>query len=157
VQLKWNEHFAQRTKEVVMVQSGRILLVDDDEQITALLPEFLELDGHNVTASTRGVTALDIFQRGPYDFDLVITDYVMPEMTGDVLIRALWQVRPDIPVIFCSGSSQLVDELQRQGLHPHAVLAKPVTQEELCQTVQDVLNQYARPDTPSVLVDKRAL
>ena len=108
--------------------AGRILFVDDDEVIVALLPALLELEGYEVTVSTSSIAALDIFRRDPQHFDLVITDYVMPEMAGDVLIGHFRRLRPDIPIILCSGFYRELDDERIQALGADVFLPKPVKQ-----------------------------
>ena len=127
--------------------TGSVLFVDDDEVIAALLPALLELEGYEVTVSTSSINALGTFRRDPQHFDLVITDYVMPEMTGDVLIGHLRRLRPDIPIILCSGFYKDLDMGHIQVLEVDAFLPKPVTFEDLSQAIQDALHQRAEQDT----------
>ena len=107
---------------------GRILCVDDDAQITALLTAMLELAGYEVTVDTSSVAALDIFRRDPQRFDLVITDYAMPEMAGDVLIGHLRRLRPDIPIILCSGFYRGLDEERMQSIGADAFFTEALDQ-----------------------------
>ncbi len=128
----------------------RILCVDDDEAIVTMLLDMLELDGYDVVACTSSVTALDTFQHAPHAFDLVITDYTMPEMSGEVLIRALRGVRPDIPIILCSGSFQDMPAWHAQALGINAFLRKPVTTAEVHCVVQHVFQQCLEHQPPVI-------
>ncbi len=128
----------------------RILCVDDDEAIVTMLPAMLEPDGYDVVTCTSSVTALDTFQRAPHAFDLVITDYKMPKMSGEDLIRALRRVRPDIPIILCSGFFQEVPARHAQTLGINAFLRKPVTKDEVSRVVQHVFQQCLEHQPPVI-------
>ncbi len=127
----------------------RILCVDDDEAIVTMLHDMLE-DSYDVVECTSSVTALDTFQHAPHAFDLVITDYTMPEMSGDVLIRALRRVRPDIPIILCSGSFQDMPAWHAQAPGINAFLRKPVTKDEVSRVVQHVFQQCLEHQPPVI-------
>ena len=128
----------------------RILCVDDDEAIVTLLHDILERNGYEVDPFTSSVKALETFQHAPHTFDLVITDYAMPEMSGDVLIRALRRVRPDIPIILCSGFFQEVPARHAQTLGINAFLRKPVTPAEVHRMVQHVFQQCLEHQPPVI-------
>ena len=97
--------------------------------------------GYDVTAYTSSVEALAAFQAAPHHFDLVITDYTMPQMTGDALSRALRRLRPDIPIILETGFSHTIDAEQAAALGIDAFLLKPWTVRELARTIAQVLAQ----------------
>ena len=98
----------------------RILFVDDEEALSILARETLVRLGYDVTVSTSSLDALAAFRATPLRFDLVITDQTMPAMTGETLVRELRRIRPDIPVILCTGYSPLIAPSARQswGLMP---------------------------------------
>ncbi len=128
----------------------RILCVDADAAIVTMLHDMLE-DGYDVVECTSSVTALDTFQHAPHAFDLVITDYTMPEMSGEVLIRALRRVRPDIPIILCSGSFQDMPAWHAQTPGINAFLRKPVvTPAEVHRVVQHVFQQCLEHQPPVI-------
>jgi len=95
-----------------------ILLVDDEEMMVDVTRQILERLGFDVIAKTSSIDALEAFQEEPDEFDLVITDQVMPNMTGTQLARSLISIRPDIPVILCSGFPEDVstEELKSIGI-----------------------------------------
>ncbi|PON11133.1 hybrid sensor histidine kinase/response regulator, partial [Candidatus Entotheonella serta] len=88
---------------------ARILFVDDEPTITQASYTLLQRLGYDVTGSTRSREALARFASAPEDFDLVITDQTMPEMTGEELVSALRHIRPEIPIILCTGFSHVIN------------------------------------------------
>ncbi|MDA8141904.1 MAG: PAS domain S-box protein, partial [Desulfobacteraceae bacterium] len=93
-----------------------ILVVDDEKPIIDLQVRMLEALGYQVTALTSGADALQLFARRPEDFDIVITDMTMPNMSGAVLSRNLMQIRKDIPIILCTGFSDLINEEKARAM-----------------------------------------
>ncbi len=127
-----------RIVELLSAGKERILFVDDEEALTNLAREMLGRLGYDVTVYTSGLDALAAFRAAPQDFDLVITDQTMPTMRGETLVRALRRIRPDIPVILCTGYSGLIDAGQAAALGIDALLMKPVETETFTHTVQQV-------------------
>jgi CheY-like chemotaxis protein len=99
--------------------------------------------GYRVTAYTDSQEALDWFQTDPHAVDLVITDQTMPELSGEALARELHRLRPQLPIILCTGFSHTMTEEHRQGIGIRAVLLKPVARRHLCMTVQSLLAETA--------------
>jgi len=127
-----------RMVELLSAGKERILFVDDEEALTNLAREMLGRLGYDVTVYTSGLDALAAFRAAPQDFDLVITDQTMPTMRGETLVRALLRIRPDIPVILCTGYSRLIDAEQAAALGIDALLMKPVETETFTHTVQQL-------------------
>jgi len=119
----------------------RILLVDDELPITESMQSMLEFHGYRVTAKTNSVEALDAFRLAPQDFDLVITDQTMPHLTGDQLVLEMKKIRPDIPIILCTGFSNTIDETKARALGIDAFLMKPVLRKEMSETIRSVLDK----------------
>jgi PAS domain S-box-containing protein len=119
----------------------RILLVDDELPIVDSLRKMLEFHGYHVTTKTSSVEALEIFRLAPRDFDLVITDQTMPYLTGDQLALGMKKIRPEIPVILCTGFSAMIDDIQARALGIDAFLMKPVLRKELVETIRKVLDK----------------
>ena len=88
----------------------RILFVDDEEAVIAFGKRMMELLGYTVTATTSSTDALELFRQNPSGFDLVITDQTMPKITGSELATNFLEIRPDIPIILCTGYSSIIDE-----------------------------------------------
>jgi len=119
----------------------RILLVDDEEKIVELGKRMLEHLHYRVTAKTDGPEALEAFRLAPEDFDLVITDMTMPNLTGDELSREVLRIRPDMPILLCTGYSERITEEEASTIGIRAFVLKPLALRELAETVRRVLDR----------------
>jgi CheY-like chemotaxis protein len=117
-----------------------ILFVDDELPIAKMGGQILERLGYRVTVRTSSVEALELFRSKPNDFYLVLTDMTMPKMTGDVLASELMAIRPDIPVILCTGYSKKISEETASEIGIKAVAYKPIVKADLAKTVRKVLD-----------------
>ncbi len=120
--------------------SEHILFLDDELPLVKLIKMMLEKLGYTVTTGTSSHQALESFRAAPGRFDLVITDMTMPEMTGDRLAVELIKIRPDIPVIICSGYRKDISEEQAGQIGIKAYVGKPVDKVELAETIREVLD-----------------
>ena len=118
----------------------RILFVEDEESIAHLGKEILKQLGYSVTIETHSIEALKTFSRAPHQFDLVITDQTMPNMTGEVLSKELLRIRPNIPIILCTGYSPRMTPERAQELGIRAFLWKPLLLHDLSHTIHQVLS-----------------
>ncbi len=118
----------------------RILLVDDDEQIIRIMRQILESLGYHVTARTSSLEALALFQNKSEEIDLVITDMTMPNMRGDQLARRLLAIRPDLPVIICTGFSEQINEQKAKAMGIGGFVMKPVVKSEIAMAIRKVLD-----------------
>jgi two-component system, cell cycle sensor histidine kinase and response regulator CckA len=127
----------------VSLSSGqeRILFIDDEPALVSLGQECLESLGYEVVTETSSRAAFALFVRQPDRFDLVITDMTMPGMTGKELAHALRRLRPDIPLILCTGFSHHLNEEQTQAIGRCALLRKPFVLQELAETVRVLLQK----------------
>jgi CheY-like chemotaxis protein/anti-sigma regulatory factor (Ser/Thr protein kinase) len=123
---------------------ARILLVDDEAMLARVTESMLMRLGYEVEAVLSPSAAIIAFQATPDRFDLIITDQTMPQMTGVQLTAALRQLRPDIPVILCTGFSQTMDAEQAHALGINAFLMKPLSLRELGAAAHDVLAQQTK-------------
>jgi PAS domain S-box-containing protein len=126
---------------------GRILFVDDEEMLARLGQGLLAHLGYDVVACTSSVDALATFRASPQCFDAVITDQTMPVMTGATLVEELRHIRPDIPIILCTGFSHLINAEKAQALGVDAFVMKPGVTQELVVTLQRVLAKRAAQQT----------
>ncbi len=118
-----------------------ILFVDDDEQIVNVVQQILERLGYHVAARTSSVEALEAFQAQPEKFDLVITDMTMPNMIGTELAKRLIDIRPDIPIILCTGFSEAISEEKAKAIGIREYVMKPITIHDLATTIRKALNK----------------
>jgi len=118
-----------------------ILLVDDEEMMVDVTKQILVRLGFDVIAKTNSIDALETFQEEPDKFDLVITDQVMPNITGTQLAEKLISIRSDIPIILCSGFPENVSPDQLESMGIREFIAKPVTRQEIAKTIQRVLGK----------------
>jgi PAS domain S-box-containing protein len=118
-----------------------LLLVDDEEALVRLGQAQLAQLGYEVVACISSVKALEVFQAAPQRFDLVITDQTMPQMTGEALTRALRHLRPDLPIILCTGFSDSMTAEKAQALGIDAFCTKPLFIHDLGRTIRQVLER----------------
>ncbi len=118
----------------------RILFVDDELFLVKIGKQLLETLGYGVTTKTSSIEAFDLFKAQPDFFDLVITDMTMPKMTGDELAKKLMAVRPDIPVIICTGFSKNITEEKTNKLGVRGLVFKPIIKRDLAETIRKVLD-----------------
>lgn len=123
----------------------RILLVDDEEVLVDLGRETLTRLGYRVATYTNSTEALAAFQAAPDQFDLVITDQTMPLLTGEGLAQALRAIRPNLPIILCTGFSHAITEEKARASGLDAFLMKPVVGRDLGLTIRRVLEQRNVP------------
>ncbi|MBS3808693.1 MAG: PAS domain S-box protein, partial [Desulfobacterales bacterium] len=116
-----------------------ILLVDDEQPIVEMQQMMLESLGYRVASRTSAVEALEAFRSNPDKFDILITDMAMPNMSGDKLAVAVKEIRPDIPVILCTGFSQKLNVFKDSPAIEH-VLMKPVGKAEIAKAVRKILD-----------------
>ncbi|MGD9209854.1 MAG: response regulator [Desulfobacteraceae bacterium] len=115
--------------------TGTILLVDDERMIIEMEQKMLERLGYRVVAMTSSQAALKTFEKDPNVFKLVITDMTMPEMTGDQLALKIKSIRPDVPVILCTGFSEKITEKKARALGIDAFLMKPMLKTDLSKAI----------------------
>jgi two-component system cell cycle sensor histidine kinase/response regulator CckA len=122
-----------------------VLLVEDDRSVRELAERILNDRGYKVTRCSDGKEALRAFASVPEAIDIVVTDLIMPGMSGRELVQALRQIRPTVAALYVSGYTE--DEIIRRGLHDPSVtfLQKPFTADELTNKVRAVLDARAPP------------
>ncbi len=118
----------------------RILLVDDDLALLQVTEKILERKGYKVVAMNNPIKALEVFNKTPFKFDVVITDYIMPEMSGTDLVEQILDVRPDIPIIMCSGYNDSADIIF--GKDNIRFLSKPVLTSNVTKTIYELIHNY---------------
>ena len=120
---------------------GHVLFVDDEASLVALGKELLEELGYEVTTCTSSLDALEAFRAAPNYYDVVITDQTMPNMSGEALSREILRIRPDIPILLCTGFSHTITEEKARGLGIRKFLMKPLLRRDLILAIQELLEE----------------
>jgi PAS domain S-box-containing protein len=128
------------TGTVPLSGTERILLVDDEEIIVEIVKAMVESLGYTAITTNSSLQALELFRADPYGFDLVITDMTMPNMTGKDLAEKMITVRRDIPIILCTGFTELITEEQAKSIGIRELVMKPVGKNDMAQTIRRVLD-----------------
>jgi two-component system, cell cycle sensor histidine kinase and response regulator CckA len=118
----------------------RILLVDDEPMLVSMYEKLLEKLGYRVTAFIGSPETLEAFRSQPDDFDLLITDTTMPVMTGAKLASEILNIKPDMPVIICTGFSETMNQEMAKAIGIREYVRKPVSVVEFAATVRKVLD-----------------
>ncbi len=116
-----------------------IMVVDDEDAIVGLFSDIFRSWGYEVAAFTESQKALERFKAQPGVFKLMLTDQTMPKLTGTELAREVLTIRPDLPIILCTGYSELVDEKKAKDLKISGFLHKPVEIYKLSNLVQKLI------------------
>lgn len=126
------------------IQRGdeRILVVDDEDAIVKLIKKMLESLGYRVTAFTSSVDAFEAFQKQPSDFDLIITDMTMPKLTGMELSRKVLKIKADMPIIICTGFSELITDKKAKNLGIKKLLMKPVLKSDMAKVIREIFDNH---------------
>jgi len=128
------------TPSAALPRRRRILFVDDEDALVRVTEEMLTHLGYDCRAVNSSREALAIFQADPHDFDLVITDMTMPGLTGEMLSHELRRLRPDIPIILCTGFSHVMDATKARAMGIDAFLLKPLVLKDLDLVIRQVYN-----------------
>ncbi len=127
-------------KTVLSSGNEHVLFVDDEEAIVNIGVLYLEKLGYTVTGKTSSQDAFQTFQKHSHVFDIVITDMTMPGMMGTKLIQKIKEIRPDIPIILCTGFSDLIDDKKSKALGIEGFIRKPILRDVLSQKIRDILD-----------------
>jgi len=130
-----------RIGEPIPTGNEHILFIDDERAIVDVGKQILERLGYDVVTITSSTAALELFRAESDKFDLVITDMTMPNMTGEELARELMNIRPDIPIILCSGYSKKITEVKTKDIGIRAFVVKPILKREIAETIRRVLDE----------------
>lgn len=136
-----NEVPEVKPSEPIKGGNERILLVDDEWTLVEMGKQMLERFGYAVDIKTSSAGALEVFSTNPNAYDLIITDQTMPVMTGIQLTQELRQIRPEIPVILCTGFSEVIDEENFKSRDIDAFIMKPIVMREIAAVIRQVLDK----------------
>lgn len=127
-------------QQEVFMGREHILFVEDEEPLARLGEEAMKGLGYKVMVRTSSVEALEAFRADPFRFDVVVTDQTMPNITGEVLARELLEIRPDVPIILCTGFSHSMTSEKAKAMGIRAFLLKPLLIKDLARTLREVLH-----------------
>ncbi|MBL7646233.1 MAG: PAS domain S-box protein [Candidatus Hydrogenedentes bacterium] len=128
---------AVATSEEESAAKLRVLYADDEAQIVDSMRRILERFGFHVSGYTSSRAALEALRNAPASFDILVTDLTMPEMNGIELAGAILEIRPDLPVVFCSGYGDTFEQTMAENADPRRVfLRKPVSARTLSEEIK---------------------
>jgi len=132
-----------QSKTVAAYRTGKetILFVDDEPTLVTMTKQMLDLLGYHAVTRTSSIEAFELFRHDPYRFDLVITDMTMPNMTGEKLAGKILEIRPEIPIILCTGYSEHITEQRAKTMGIRAFVMKPMVMRDLANKIRDVLDK----------------
>lgn len=133
------EIMTEAEEKISINGSGRILFVDDEEALIEMTTDMLESLGYEVMATNDSIDALEIFRANPDRFDLVIADQTMPEMTGMAMAQEIMKIKPDTPIILCTGFSSTVDEETAKKAGIRDFVFKPIIKNKIADSIHHIL------------------
>jgi len=131
----------EASDESLPAGEGRVLLIDDEPILTEVGKQMLETLGYEVVAINSSPEAIELFRSHPENFDLVVTDMTMPIMTGEDLAMDMMKVRPDIPVILCTGFSHQINKQKAMQMGIKAFVMKPFVIREIGMAIRQALGK----------------
>jgi PAS domain S-box-containing protein len=134
----------ERPVEPIPRGTESVLFVDDEGHLVEVMGQVLSALGYRVTTVRESRNALQMFRENPESFDLVITDMTMPDMTGAELAREILRLRPDTPIILCTGYSELIGEEEALKMGIRRFLMKPLFMGDVAREIRAVLADHGR-------------
>jgi len=131
--IEQTEHQAQHTG------SAHILLVDDDKRVLEPTQELLECMGHHVTLAKDGMEACETFAQQVDIWDIVLTDMVMPRMSGFEASQKIRELRPDIPIIYATGYDPSLITDNTRSMPNSKLISKPFNPDELDRLITEMI------------------
>ena len=125
----------------LLTGSECILIIDDEEPVRESYGEFLKELGYRVREACNGMEALNMFKAAPQSFDFILTDMTMPGLTGDVLAAEVLKIRPEIPVVICTGFNEEISQEKAMALGVRYLLQKPVLHQDLSALIRGILDE----------------
>ena len=141
IERRVSEKKRKQFEDSIQKGSETIMIVDDQEDVVIMEEKILKRLGYQVVPYTSSIEALDAFCKTPEKFDMVITDMAMPSMSGDRLAVELIKIRPDIPILLCTGFSETMSEEKVASLGIKGFVMKPITINTFAQKVRHVLDE----------------
>jgi len=120
---------------------GQILFLDDESDIVDMGKKIIESFGYQVVGVENSLEALEIFEKNPDSFDLVISDITMPNMTGEEFAKKIFSIKPDTPIILCTGYSDIISEDHAKKVGIKKYIMKPFSGQKMAEAIGEVLNE----------------
>ncbi len=135
--------FVEKPEIVEEVPKGteKILFVDDEEIYADMCKEMVSRLGYDVDLKTNSSEALSAFKAAPEDYDLVITDQIMPHLSGEELVHEIRAIKPNMPIILCTGYSTQMDDKKAESLGINAFAYKPISKKDIAKMIRKVLDE----------------
>lgn len=138
--MKHEKHHKEEKPQAFPEGRESVLFIDDEPDLCEIFKEMLDHIGYKVATETDSVRALELFRTRPDSFDLVITDQTMPNMTGEEIAGEMMKIRPDIPIIICTGYSDRMNEEKAKKMGITGFLMKPFAMDKISETIQKTLH-----------------
>jgi PAS domain S-box-containing protein len=122
---------------------GRALFIDDEKALATIGGEMLDSLGFTTSVATSSLDALEVFKSAPNEFDLVVTDQSMPGLTGEALAKEILALRPDVPIIICTGYSEDISAERARSIGIRGFLLKPMLKKDLAASIDAALRSPA--------------
>jgi len=132
-------------KKILPTGKGHLLLVDDDPSLLKLGQEMLTSYGFSVKTAETGKKALTIFKKDPTAFDALLSDYYLPVMQGDEIIRQCKKIDPSLPSFLCSGCVQDIEDKDFKDLGKTSFIPKPIHWQQFCRQLQRSIDKRRNP------------
>ena len=129
--------------QVLRGDGERVLVVDDEEQVLMVASLLLEKLGYRVTAMVSSVEALRYFEQNTESIDLLLTDMTMPGLTGLQLSREALKIKPELPIILCTGFSETINEKKAKAEGVREFLLKPIGKMDFAKAIRKALGRPA--------------
>ena len=129
----------KKEKQKQVHKFGRIMLIDDESDIRTSTQALLEENGYRVMSFNNGLKAFEIFKKSPDRFDLIITDMMMPKITGQMLSKMVLNIRPDIPIFLWTGGGKNINEKKLHHMGIRKLIQKPININDLVTLIDEVL------------------
>lgn len=130
---------------VEAVAQLKILVVDDDELVSEYIGALLEAENYQVTVLNKPLDALKHFNERPDYYDLIITDQIMPELTGVEVAQAVFKLRPDIPVLLITGYSENITAENAESFGLSGFFAKPINEDQFLSKISHLASYQMQP------------
>lgn len=120
-------------------QQRHILVVDDDELVSEYIGALLEAESYDVMVLNEPATALEYFKAHPDDFDLIVTDQIMPGLTGVEIAQSMLELRPDLPILLVTGYSEKISADNAESFGLSGFFPKPINENLFLDKVSNLV------------------